>query len=46
MSDWLAIACERSTVRRGLKFAVIVGAVLITINHGDSIVVGTSTASG
>jgi hypothetical protein len=40
MAAWLEIACERSTVRRGLKFAVIVGAVLITINHGDAIIAG------
>ena len=40
MSDWLAIACERGTVIRGLKFAVVVGSILITINHGDAILAG------
>jgi len=40
MSDWLAIACERSTIVRSLKFAIVVGAILITINHGDAILVG------
>ena len=41
MSDWLAIASERGTVLRGLKFAVVVGAILIAINHGDAILAGT-----
>lgn len=40
MSDWFAIACERSTVVRSLKFAVVVGVILIAINHGDAILVG------
>ncbi len=40
MSDWSAIACERSTIVRSLKFAVVVGAILITINHGDAILAG------
>ena len=40
MSHWLAIASERSTVVRGLKFGAIVGTVLIAINHGDAILAG------
>jgi len=40
MPEWLAIACERGTVIRGLQFAVVVGAVLIAINHGDAILAG------
>ncbi len=36
MPEWFSIAIEGSTVRRGLKFAVVVGAVLIGINHGDA----------
>ena len=40
MSEWLSIACERGTVVRGLKFAVVVGTILITINHGDASILG------
>jgi hypothetical protein len=40
VSEWLSIAIEGSTVRRGLKFAVVVGAVLIGINHGDALLAG------
>lgn len=40
MTDWLAIACERSTVVRSLKLAVVVGVILIAINHGDAILAG------
>jgi len=37
MCEWLAIATRRSVVVRSLKFAVVVGALLATINHGDAI---------
>ena len=37
---WLAVAREAAVVRRALKFAVVVGAILITINHGDAILAG------
>ncbi len=40
MNEWLSIACEGSVVRRGLLYAVVVGSVLITINHGDAILRG------
>ncbi len=40
MSDWLSIACARSTMLRSLKFSVVVGAILIAINHGDAILAG------
>ncbi len=40
MKEWFGIAFEASTVCRALKYAVIVGAVLITINHGDAILNG------
>jgi hypothetical protein len=36
-------ACRPSVVRRGLMFAVVVGTVLIGINHGDAIMSGTLT---
>jgi hypothetical protein len=37
---WLQVATSGPVVRRALKFAVVVGAILITINHGDAIVAG------
>jgi len=41
---WCALACRGSVIRRGLKFSVVVGAILIAINHGDAIVAGQLTA--
>jgi hypothetical protein len=38
--EWCAVACRGSVVRRGLKFAVVVGSILIAINHGDAIISG------
>ena len=43
MSEWLSIALEPTIVRRAIKYAIIVGAVLITINHGDAILRGNLT---
>lgn len=40
MGDWLAVALERGVVVRACKYAVVVGAVLITINHGDALLAG------
>jgi hypothetical protein len=37
---WLAVATERAVVLRACKFAVVVGAVLIAINHGDALLAG------
>jgi hypothetical protein len=37
---WCRLACTRTVVIRGLKYAVVVGAVLVTINHGDAILRG------
>ena len=38
--DWLRAAFRPDVVRRALAFAVIVGAVLIAINHGDALLAG------
>ena len=38
--DWLAVARERSIVTRACKYAVVVGAILITINHWDALLAG------
>lgn len=40
MKQWFVLAVQPKVVQRALKFAVVVGAVLITINHGDAIVQG------
>ncbi len=37
MPDWLRLALSPSIVRRGVKYAVGVGAILIAINHGDAL---------
>jgi hypothetical protein len=43
MIDWLKFATRPSVVRRALKFAIVVGLILITINHGYAIVHGQVT---
>ena len=40
MRRWLQLATTGPVVKRALKFAVVVGAILITINHGDAILNG------
>lgn len=40
MKQTLVLALQPSVVKRALKYAVIVGAVFITINHGDAILRG------
>jgi hypothetical protein len=39
-AEWIRLATSGSVVRRGLKYAVVVGAVLIAINHGPAILNG------
>lgn len=43
MKELLRLALESSVVRRALKYAVVVGFVLIAINHGDAILRGDFT---
>jgi len=38
--DWLRIASTKRVVVRGLKYALVVGSILIVINHGNAIVDG------
>ena len=38
--DWLDLAFQRSVVRRSLAYAIVVGAILILINHGEAILGG------
>ncbi len=40
MKQTLVLASKPSVVKRALKYAIIVGAILITINHGDAILRG------
>jgi hypothetical protein len=43
MNEGLRIAFSRPVVRRGLRYAAVVGAVLVGINHGDAILLGRLT---
>jgi hypothetical protein len=40
MSEWLRLATRPSVRHRALGYALVVGTVLIVINHGDAIVRG------
>ena len=44
MNEWLRLAVQPTVVKRALKFAFVVGLVLITINHGYAIVHGQVTS--
>lgn len=46
MKGWLQVATLGSVVRRALKFALVVGAILIAINHGDAILNGNVDSTG
>jgi hypothetical protein len=45
MSEWLQLALSQSVVRRALKYGLIVGTILIGINHGDALLLGEITAT-
>lgn len=40
MREWLRQCCEGHVIRRGLKYSLVVGAILIAINYGDVIMRG------
>ena len=40
MSEWLRIAVEPSVVRRALRTMLVVGTILVAINHGDALLQG------
>lgn len=44
MKEWLRLAVQPTVVKRALKFACVVGMILITINHGYAIVHGQVTS--
>lgn len=45
MNETLRLALKPTTVKRALKYAVIVGLILISINHGDAILRGEVTSA-
>ena len=45
MTEWFRLASSASVVRRALCYAVVVGAVLIGINHGEAILEGNVDAN-
>lgn len=44
MNEFLQLALRPATVKRALKYAVVVGTILISINHGDALLGGEVTA--
>ena len=44
MKEIVRLALKPSVVKRALKYAVVVGAILITINHGDALLRGDVSA--
>jgi hypothetical protein len=40
MIEWIRIALEPSVIRRALVYAVLVGALLVGINHGSALLHG------
>lgn len=38
--EWLRLAVSAPVRRRAIRYAIVVGAILITINHGDAILRG------
>ena len=38
--DWIRLALTKTVVRRALRYAAIVGVILIAINHGDALLRG------
>ena len=39
--EWLHIASRKPIVIRGLKYGIVVGSILIIINHGNAMAAGT-----
>jgi hypothetical protein len=44
-ADFLRLVAAPSVVRRALLYALVVGSLLIAINHGDAILAGEITSS-
>jgi len=45
MDGWWELASSAAVVRRALGYAIVVGAILITINHGDALLRGDVDAT-
>ena len=45
MRDWFTLAFKKSVVKRSVKYALVVGSILIAINHSDAILNHTVTLS-
>jgi hypothetical protein len=45
MNEWLAIARRPDIVYRSLRVALVVGTVLVLINHGDRIATGVASGA-
>ncbi len=45
MNEWVQVASSKSVVKRALAYAMVVGAVLIAINHGDALIRGELNAT-
>jgi len=40
MRRWLALAMDSTTMIRSMKVAIVVGTILVAINHGDALIAG------
>jgi hypothetical protein len=40
MAQWWRLATRRDVVRRATKVAILVGTILLAINHGDALLMG------
>ncbi len=40
MQSWISTACEKTIWLRALRISLIVGSLLMAINHGDLIITG------
>jgi hypothetical protein len=41
IKEYVTLAFSTSIVKRGVKFSVVVGTILVFINHGDDLFAGT-----
>jgi hypothetical protein len=44
MSDWLKMAFQKTVYVRAIKVALVVGTILVLINHGDTLLQGAFAA--
>ncbi len=46
MKFWFKTACDPAIVRCSMKYAFVVGSILVAINQGDAILAGTVNGVG